>query len=159
MPSELVLGVISDTHGLLRPEAIQALRGSDLILHAGDVGSPDILEELRRIAPVKAVRGNVDNSPWCETLPQTEVIEAGGLSLYMLHDLKQLDLNPAAAGFAAVICGHSHAPMNETRNGVLFFNPASAGPRRFKLPICVGKLRISDSSISGEIIELQLGRY
>ena len=158
MPAELVLGVISDTHGLLRPEAIQALRGSDLILHAGDVGSPDILEELRRIAPVKAVRGNVDNSPWCETLPQTEVIEAGGLSLYMLHDLKQLDLNPAAAGFAAVICGHSHAPMNETRNGVLFFNPASAGPRRFKLPICVGKLRISDSSISGEIIELNLER-
>jgi putative phosphoesterase len=158
MPAELVLGVISDTHGLLRPEAIQALRGSDLILHAGDVGSPDILEELRRIAAVKAVRGNVDNSPWCETLPQTEVIEAGGLSLYMLHDLKQLDLNPAAAGFAAVICGHSHAPMNETRNGVLFFNPASAGPRRFKLPICVGKLRISDSSISGEIIELHLDK-
>ena len=156
MPAELVLGVISDTHGLLRPEAIQALRGSDLVFHAGDVGSPDILQELRRIAPVKAVRGNVDNSPWCETLPQTEVIEAGGLSLYMLHDLKQLDLNPAAAGFAAVICGHSHAPMNETRNGVLFFNPASAGPRRFKLPICVGKLRISHSSISGEIIELHL---
>ena len=105
MPAELVLGVISDTHGLLRPEAVKALRGSDLILHAGDVGSPEILDELRRIAPVKAVRGNIDSSPWCETLPLTEVIEAGGLSIYMLHDLKQLDLNPAAAGFAAVICG------------------------------------------------------
>ena len=158
MPAELVLGVISDTHGLLRPEAVEALRGSDLILHAGDVGSPDILEELRRIAPVKAVRGNVDSSPWCETLPLTEVLEAAGLSLYMLHDLKQLDLNPSAAGFAAVICGHSHAPMNEVRNGVLYFNPASAGPRRFKLPICVGKLRIRDGSLSGEIIELHLDK-
>ncbi len=156
MPAELVLGVISDTHGLLRPEAVEALRGSDFILHAGDVGSAEILAELRRIAPVKAVRGNIDSSPWCETLPLTEVIEAGGLSLYMLHDLKQLDLNPAAAGFAAVICGHSHAPINDSRNGVLFFNPASAGPRRFKLPICVGKLRIRDGSLSGEIIELHL---
>ena len=158
MPAELIIGVISDTHGLLRPEAVEALRGSDLILHAGDVGSPEILEELRRIAPVKAVRGNIDSSPWCETLPLTEVIEAGGLSLYMLHDLKQLDLNPAAAGFAAVICGHSHAPMNEVRNGVLYFNPASAGPRRFKLPICVGRLRVRDGSLSGEIIELHLDK-
>jgi putative phosphoesterase len=156
MAAKLVLGVISDTHGLLRPEALEALRGSDLILHAGDVGSAGILDELRRIAPVNAVRGNIDSSPWCETLPQTEVIEAGGLSLYMLHNLKQLDLNPAAAGFAAVICGHSHAPMNEVRNGVLYFNPAGAGPRRFKLPICVGRLRIREGSISGEIIELQL---
>ena len=156
MPAELIIGVISDTHGLLRPEAVEALRGSDLILHAGDVGSPEILEELRHIAPVKAVRGNIDSSPWCETLPLTEVIEASGLSLYMLHDLKQLDLNPAAAGFAAVISGHSHAPMNEVRNGVLYFNPASAGPRRFKLPICVGRLRVRDGSLSGEIIELHL---
>ena len=156
MPAELILGVISDTHGLLRPEAVKALRGSDLILHGGDVGSAYILDELRRIAPVKAIRGNIDSSPWSETLPLTEVIEAGGLSIYMLQDLKQLDLNPAAAGFAAVICGHSHAPMNEIRNGVLYFNPASAGPRRFRLPICVGKLRISHGNISGEIIELRL---
>jgi putative phosphoesterase len=158
MPAELIIGVISDTHGLLRPEAVEALRGSDLILHAGDVGSPEILEELRHIAPVKAVRGNIDSTPWCETLSPTEVIEAGGLSLYMLHDLKQLDLNPAAAGFAAVICGHSHAPMNEVRNGVLYFNPASAGPRRFKLPICVGRLRVRDGSLSGEFIELHLDK-
>jgi hypothetical protein len=158
MPAELVLGVISDTHGLLRPEAVATLRGSDLILHAGDVGSPEILDELRRIATVKAVRGNIDSSPWCDSLPQIEVIEAAGLSLYMLHDLKQLDLNPSAAGFSAVICGHSHKPMNEIRKGVLYFNPASAGPRRFKLPICVGKLHIRDGNISGEIIELQLSR-
>lgn len=152
--AELVLGVISDTHGLLRPEAVKALRGSYLILHAGDVGSPEILKELRQLAPVHAVRGNIDTAPWCDSLPQTEVIEVGGLSLYMLHDLKQLDLNPSAAGFAAVICGHSHSPMNEVRNGVLYFNPASAGPRRFKLPICVGKLHISSSKIKGEIIDL-----
>jgi uncharacterized protein len=156
--AEVVLGVISDTHGLLRPEAVEALRGSDLILHAGDVGSAEILEELGRIAPLKAVRGNVDSSPWFDSLPQTQVIESGGLSLYMLHDLKQLDLNPSAAGFAAVICGHSHTPMNEMRNGVLYFNPASAGPRRFKLPICIGKLHIRDGVIAGEIIELPLAK-
>lgn len=157
-PAEISIGVISDTHGLLRPEALEALRGSDLILHAGDVGSADILEELCRLAPVKAVRGNIDTSPWGDSLPQTEVIEAGGLSLYMLHDLKQLDLNPSVAGFAAVVCGHSHAPMNEVRNGVLYFNPASAGPRRFKLPICVGRLQISGGKITGEIINLHLSR-
>ena len=150
-----MLGIISDTHGLLRPEAVEALRGSDLILHAGDVGSPEIYEQLRRLAPVHAVRGNIDTDPWCDnSLPQTEVIEVGGLSLYMLHDLKQLDLNPSAAGFAAVICGHSHSPMNEVRDGVLYFNPASAGPRRFKLPICVGRLHIRSSKITGEIVDL-----
>jgi putative phosphoesterase len=153
-PAEITVGVISDTHGLLRPEALEALRDSNLILHAGDVGPPDILEALRCIAPVKAVRGNIDTAPWCDSLPQTEVIEAGGLSLYMLHDLKQLDLNPSASEFAAVICGHSHAPMNEVRKGVLYFNPASAGPRRFKLPICAGKLHISSGKITGEIIDL-----
>ncbi len=156
--SEVVLGVISDTHGLLRPEAVDALRGSELILHAGDVGSLDIIDDLRRIAPVKAVRGNVDSSPWFDALPQIEAIEIGGLTLYMLHDLKQLDLNPAAAGFAAVICGHSHKPLNEVRQGVLYFNPASAGPRRFNLPICVGRLRIRNGSITGEMIELAVSR-
>lgn len=150
----ITIGVISDTHGLLRPEALEALRGSDLILHAGDVGSADILDELRRVAPVKAVRGNIDTSPWCDSLPETEVIEAGGLLLYMLHDLKQLDLNPSAAGFSAVICGHSHSPINEVRSGVLYLNPASAGPRRFKLPICVGKLHIRGGKITGDIIDL-----
>lgn len=156
--SEVVLGVISDTHGLLRPEAVDALRGSELILHAGDVGSLDIIDDLRRIAPVKAVRGNVDSSPWFDALPQIEAIEIGGLTLYMLHDLKQLDLNPAAAGLAAVICGHSHKPLNEVRQGVLYFNPASAGPRRFNLPICVGRLRIRNASITGEMIELAVRR-
>lgn len=154
MGLSLVVGVISDTHGLLRPEAVSALCGSNLILHAGDVGSSEILATLSAIAPLRVVRGNIDTAPWCEALPQTEVIEVDGLTLYMLHDLKQLDLNPSAAGFAAVICGHSHKPMNELRQGVLYFNPASAGPRRFNLPTCVGKLRIRDGAIAGEIIEL-----
>jgi len=157
MGSSPVIGVISDTHGLLRPEALAALRGSDLILHAGDIGSPEILEALAGIAPLKTVRGNIDEAPWCEAIPHTEVVEVDGLALYMLHDLKELDLNPAAAGFAAVICGHSHKPINELRNGVLYFNPASAGPRRFDLPICVGRLCISDGTIVGEIIQLKVG--
>jgi len=151
---EVVIGVISDTHGLLRPEAVAELQGSDLILHAGDVGSSEILESLSSIAPLRMVRGNIDTAPWCEALPHTDVVEVGGFTFYMLHDLKQLDLNPSAAGFAAVICGHSHKPMNELRNGVLYLNPGSAGPRRFNLPICVGRLRIRDGMIAGEIIEL-----
>lgn len=153
---EIVIGVISDTHGLLRPEAIESLRGSDFILHAGDMGSKDILGELSRIAPVKAVRGNIDTAPWFESLPFTEVLEVGGLALYMLHDLKQLDLNPEAAGFSAVICGHSHVPSSEFRKGVLYFNPGSAGPRRFSLPVGTGRLRIHDGKIKGEIVELKI---
>lgn len=152
----LIIGVISDTHGLLRPEAVAALCDSDMILHAGDVGAPDILDELAKIAPVRAVRGNIDQEPWAERLPLIEVIEAAGVSIYMVHDLKQLDLNPAAAGFAAVICGHSHKPMNEIRNGVLYFNPASAGPRRFSLPICVGRIVVQRQKLRGEIIPLKL---
>jgi len=155
---EITIGVIADTHGLLRPEAIAALQGSNLILHAGDIGSTEILERLRLIAPVKAVLGNVDTLPWAKSLPLIEVVDVGGLSLYMLHDLNRFDLNPAAAGFSAVISGHSHSPMNEFRNGVLYFNPASAGPRRFNLPICVGKIRILDKNISGEIIELRIAQ-
>lgn len=148
------LGVISDTHGLLRAEAVEALRGSDRILHAGDVGSPEILEALAHIAPVTAIRGNVDTAPWARRLHATEVIEAAGISIYVLHDLGQLDLKPEAAGFRVVIYGHSHQPKIEEKNGVLFFNPGSAGPRRFSLPVSVGRLVIEQGEVRAELIEL-----
>jgi uncharacterized protein len=148
------IGVISDTHGLLRPEAVEALRGSERIIHAGDVGEPEILERLRQIAPVSAIRGNVDKSAWARKLPETEVVELGGISIYVLHDLSQLDLKPQAAGFHVVIYGHSHVPKQETREDVLYFNPGSAGPRRFKLPISVGKLIVEGRKVRGEIIPI-----
>jgi hypothetical protein len=150
------LGVISDTHGLLRPEAVAALEGCELVIHAGDVGNPAILEALRRLAPVRAVRGNVDRGAWADTLPETEVVEVGSASLYVLHDLATLDLDPAAAGFAAVIYGHSHRPSAETRDGVLYLNPGSAGPRRFKLPVTVARLTVSDAGLDAEIVELKV---
>jgi len=155
MPS-IMIGVISDTHGLLRPEAIEALRGSDHIIHAGDVGSPEILEKLAGIAPVNAVRGNVDKIAWSRKLPETAVLELGGISIYVLHDLAQLDLKPKAAGFAAVVSGHSHVPKQDSRDGVLYFNPGSAGPRRFKLPVSVGKLILEDFGVRGELLHLNL---
>jgi putative phosphoesterase len=150
----ILIGVISDTHGLLRPEALEALRGSDQIIHAGDVGSPEIFDKLSAIAPVTAVRGNIDKAPWCRKLPDTEVLELGGVSIYVLHDLAQLDLKPKAAGFAAVISGHSHIPKQETRDGVLYFNPGSAGARRFKLPVSLGRLTVEDGSVRGELLTL-----
>jgi uncharacterized protein len=152
------VGVISDTHGLLRPEAVAALQGADLIVHAGDIGAPEILEALGRIAPLKAIRGNIDIQPWAESLPATEVVEVAGVYLYVLHDLKTLDLNPGAAGFAAVISGHSHKALRAVRNGVLYFNPGSAGPGRFRLPITLGLLRINAGKIKPEIISLSGGR-
>jgi len=148
------IGVISDTHGLLRPEALQALRGSDFIIHAGDIGNPKILDDLAQIAPVTAVRGNVDRDGWALRIPETDVLEAGGVSICVLHDIQQLDLKPEAAGFAAVIYGHSHIPKQETKNGVLYFNPGSAGPKRFKLPVSVGRLTVSNRSISVKILEI-----
>jgi putative phosphoesterase len=154
--ASILIGVISDTHGLLRLEAVEALRGSARIIHAGDVGSPAILAELAAIAPVTAVRGNVDKEAWARKLPESEVLEVGGVSIYVLHDLAQLDLKPKAAGFAAVVSGHSHVPKQETRDGVLYFNPGSAGPRRFKLPISVGKFVIKNGVIGGEIISLKV---
>jgi uncharacterized protein len=152
--AEFLVGVISDTHGLLRPQALAALAGAQLIIHAGDVGSPDILPSLSRLARVEAVRGNVDIDSWALALPETTVVEVEGRSLYVLHDVKQLDLEPRAAGFTAVISGHSHSPASETRNGVLFFNPGSAGPQRFNLPISVGRLWLSSQGIRAEIVEL-----
>lgn len=148
------IGVISDTHGLLRPEAIEALRGSEHIIHAGDVGDPSILEKLREIAPVTAVRGNVDGGIWGRTLPLTTVLQVSGVSIYVLHILDDLDLKPEASGFAAVIYGHSHKPHTETKNGVLYFNPGSAGPRRFDLSVTVGRLRIRRAAIESEIVQL-----
>jgi putative phosphoesterase len=150
----LTVGVISDTHGLLRPEAMEALRGSDLIVHAGDIGDPSLLDRLREIAPTVAVRGNVDTAPWTRILPATEVVQAGALQLYVLHDLAELDLDPAAAGFAAVISGHTHRPAADVRRGVLFLNPGSAGPRRFKLPVALARLQVSDRQLTHEIVEL-----
>lgn len=139
---------------MLRPEALQALQGSERIIHAGDVGDPKILDELAAIAPVTAVRGNVDKDPWARKLPETEVIELGGVSLYVLHDLAQLDLKPQAAGFKVVISGHSHIPRQETRDGVLYFNPGSAGPRRFKLPITVGRLVVERGEVGSQIVTI-----
>jgi uncharacterized protein len=152
LKSNSSIGVISDTHGLLRPEAIKALRGSDYIIHAGDVGSPEILDELARIAPLTAIRGNVDKAAWAGRLPETAVLEVSDLSIYILHDLAQLDLDPQAAGFAAVISGHSHIAKQNLLDGVLYFNPGSAGPRRFKLPVTVGKLIVQNGTISGRIL-------
>lgn len=148
-----MIGVISDTHGLLRPEAIQALRGSSHILHAGDVGDISILEALRAIAPVTAIRGNIDTQGPTAQLPATEAIEIDGRLIYMLHSIADLDLKPEAAGIAVVIYGHSHKPMIEVRKGVLYLNPGSAGPRRFKLPISVAKLHL-DASPDAEILTL-----
>ena len=150
--SSILIGVISDTHGLLRAEAIAALREADHIIHAGDVGSPEILEKLAAIAPVTAVRGNIDKGAWSRKLAETEVLELAGVTIYVLHDLAQLDLKPKAAGFAVVVSGHSHVPKQETRDGVLYINPGSAGPRRFKLPVSVGKLVVEAGSVRGELV-------
>jgi len=149
-----LLGVISDTHGILRPEAIRALSGVSLIIHAGDIGSPAVIESLKNIAPVVAVRGNTDTEKWACALPLTEVVEVGGLSLYILHDAGRLDLNPAASGFSAVIHGHTHRPAIEDKNSVLFLNPGSAGPRRFSLPVSVALLRIANNSLKTELLTL-----
>jgi hypothetical protein len=130
------------------------MRGSEQIIHAGDVGAPEILDELREIAPVTAIRGNVDKGGWARRLPETEVVEAGGISIYVLHDLTQLDLKPEAAGFRVVIYGHSHIPKQEIRGGVLYFNPGSAGPRRFRLPVTVGRLNLEGAKARAEIVDI-----
>jgi putative phosphoesterase len=149
------VGVISDTHGLLRDSALAALQGSELIIHAGDIGSGEVLERLSTIAPVHAVRGNNDREAWAHPLPLTEVVDIGGLYAYLLHDLSELDIEPAAAGMAAVITGHSHIPVSEVRDGVLFLNPGSAGPRRFKLPISVARIEIVDGVLRPELVTLE----
>jgi uncharacterized protein len=148
----VIVGVISDTHGLLRPEALRALEGTDTIVHAGDVGSPEILVQLAEIAPVTAVRGNVDNDAWAQQLPSTAVVEAGPARLYVIHDLKTLRVRPA--DYAAVISGHSHKAHAYERDGVLYLNPGAAGPRRFRLPVSVGRLFVDDGGLRHEILYL-----
>ncbi|MCL4801587.1 MAG: YfcE family phosphodiesterase [Burkholderiales bacterium] len=150
----LDVGLISDTHGLLRPEAVAALRGSDRIVHAGDVGSAAVLAALAAIAPVTAVRGNVDRGEWAAALPATATLRVGDVRIYVIHDLAGLDVDPAAAGVQAVVAGHSHRPRIASRGGVLYVNPGSAGPRRFSLPISLARLRISGSRVRARLVEL-----
>jgi putative phosphoesterase len=157
LPSQaVVIGVISDTHGLLRPEALAALQGSNFLIHAGDIDDPEIVKRLEAVAPLTAVRGNVDHEAWAQQIPVTNVLEIGHLSIYVVHSIQELDLKPEAAGFAAVIYGHSHVPKQERKQGVLYFNPGSAGPKRFGLPVSVGRLVVEQGKISAEIIELDV---
>jgi putative phosphoesterase len=149
------IGLISDTHGLLREEALRALRDSEMIVHAGDVGTPEILDSLRALAPVVVVRGNVDTAEWAQTLPVTAVADAGAVQLYVLHDVKTLDLDPAAAGFHVVVSGHSHKFGRSERSGVLYINPGSAGPRRFQLPITVARLNLRKTPWDLEFVDLE----
>ncbi len=153
---DLTVGVISDTHGLLRPQAVAALRGSDLIIHAGDIGSAEVIKTLSGIAPTFAVRGNVDKAAWAADLPMTELVDVGERQFFVLHQISELDLDPATAGFAAVVFGHSHQPLIDSRDGVLFLNPGSAGPRRFKLPIAVARVAVSGGTLHPEIVELEV---
>ena len=155
--TESTVGLISDTHGLLRPEAIVSLAGADYIIHAGDIGDATILERLSTIAPVTAVRGNNDKGAWASRIPETGVLHVGTASILVIHDVSALHLDPAAAGFQAVIAGHSHRPSIELREGVLFINPGSAGPRRFKLPVSVGWLTVSGTSLKPHLVELTVG--
>jgi uncharacterized protein len=153
---EITVGVISDTHGLMRPQALAALRGCDLIIHAGDVGSTDVIKELTGIAPTHVVRGNVDKADWAASLPMTEIVEVFERRFFVLHEISQLDFDPADLDCVAVVFGHSHQPLIETRAGVLFLNPGSAGPRRFNLPVTVARVGVSGQGLRPQIVELQL---
>jgi putative phosphoesterase len=152
----MLIGVISDTHGMMRPEALTALRGSDLIVHAGDVGSADVIEQLNAIAPTHAVRGNVDTQNWARALPDTRVVEAAKLRFYLLHVRAELTVDPVRAGYAAVIFGHSHKPSVEMCNGVLWLNPGNAGPRRFQLPVTIARVRVTAQKLDAEIVALKV---
>ena len=154
--AETVIGVVSDTHGLLRPEALKHLTDVERIIHAGDIGAPNILEKLQTLAPVLAVRGNNDKGAWVDEIPEAMSFDVRGHVIHVLHDLSQIDLSPAAAGISVVISGHSHKPEVQERDGVLFINPGSIGPRRFRLPIALAKLYVSDTAVRAEIIELRL---
>jgi putative phosphoesterase len=155
--TRLRLGVISDTHGLLRPEAVKALRGCDFIIHAGDVGTAAVIDGLREIAPTHAIRGNIDRGCWAVPLDATALVEVGEALFYVLHNIADLDLDPAAAGFTAVVFGHSHQPSIETRDGVLWLNPGAAGPRRFRLPVTLARVEVRGAELKPEIVELVPG--
>jgi uncharacterized protein len=148
------LGIISDTHGLLRPEAAAFLQGCDRIVHGGDIGTTEVLTRLSTIAPVTAVRGNNDKGAWAEAIPETELFEFSGIRVYAIHDLSRLNIDPSAAGIQVVVSGHSHKPLIQQRDGVVFINPGSAGPRRFKLPISVAEILVESGVISSRIVEL-----
>jgi putative phosphoesterase len=151
----MLIGVISDTHGLLRPEALDALAGVEHIIHAGDIGRPEIVPRLREIAPVTAIRGNVDTQPWAQAFPAWDMVTLAGRMIYVIHDVGDLDLDPAATGIAVVVSGHSHQPKIESRGGVVYLNPGSAGPRRFRLPVTLAKLHVVGDAIGSEIHELR----
>lgn len=150
-----VIGLISDTHGLIRSHAFAALEGSDLIIHAGDVGKPEVLESLRTIAPVVAIKGNIDRDRWADSLPESKALKIGDARIYVIHNANELDFSPVSRGYRVVISGHSHKPSVVTRDGILFVNPGSAGPRRFKLPVAVGKLYVDRLDVRAEIVYLQ----
>jgi uncharacterized protein len=154
MRGRAVIGVVSDTHGLLRPQVLERLHGVDHIIHAGDIGSADVLAALGEVAPVTAVRGNNDRGDWARAVPETAVLRAAGAAIYVLHDIHQLDLDPRNAQMAAVIAGHSHKPLLKSEKGVLYLNPGSIGPRRFRLPVAMGRLVVEEGHVTGEILEL-----
>ena len=156
LPSYVRVGVISDTHGLIRPEAVAALEGSELIIHAGDIGAPRVLERLEGIARVQAIRGNIDTAAWARQLPETREVRVGSARIWVLHDLHELALDPARDGYQAVIAGHSHRPGIEEKDGVLYLNPGSAGPRRFRLPVTVARCEVHGESIHAELVELDV---
>jgi uncharacterized protein len=149
-----VIGLISDTHGLIRSEAVEALQGVELIIHAGDIGKPEVIAALKAIAPVLPIKGNNDIGAWAHRFPKTKLLKSGNTRLFIIHNVQELDCDPVARGYQVVVSGHSHKPSVSTRDGVLFVNPGSAGPRRFKLPVAVGKLFIEDNRVNAEIIEL-----
>jgi putative phosphoesterase len=149
-----LIGLISDTHGLVRPQALAALKGVDLIIHSGDIGKPEVLQSLQSIAPLVAIKGNIDKDSWAEPLPETKILKIGDIRVYVIHNLNELDFNPATRRFNVVISGHSHKPSVVTRDGVLFVNPGSAGPRRFKLPVALGKLQLDGHGVTAELVEL-----
>lgn len=152
--TDKIIGIISDTHGLVRPQALEALKHVELILHAGDIGKQEVLETLQQIAPVVAVRGNNDKGAWAESLPDWEVVEVGAVSIYMLHNVNDIDINPS--GFQVVVSGHSHQPSIKERRGVLYINPGSAGPRRFTLPISLAHLHVNGERVEANIVELTI---
>jgi uncharacterized protein len=151
-----LIGLISDTHGLVRPQALAELKGVDLIIHAGDIGKPEVLQALKAIAPLVAIKGNVDKNGWAKSLPETKALKIGDVQVYLIHNVNELDFNPASRGYQVVISGHSHKPLIVRRDGVLFVNPGSAGPRRFKLPVALGKLRLDGRELTAELVELAI---